>query len=134
MTDTQTALEALMILADGGDILESSGSYGQMTICDTEGKEYVINFTSMDFSALATPKALQIRPVFASPPDQSARIAELEAEKREMLDALEPFALYSKSYDPDEGDSDQMAWDAGNTITIGQLRKAAALHNKLKEK
>lgn len=61
--------------------------------------------------------------------DKSARIAELEAEKRELLDALKPFANEFPSWGATEFGDEQNVYD---TITIGDLRRAAALHAKLK--
>lgn len=70
---------------------------------------------------------LQIRPVFASSPADAARIAELEAEKRELLDVLAPLRDYSDEVPYEQGEND-------DTVVIGlsELRASAALHAKLK--
>lgn len=38
---------------------------------------------------------------------------------------IKPFARQAKSYEPDEGDGNHLAWDLGNVVTIGELRAAS---------
>ena len=58
-----------------------------------------------------------------------AEILSLSQERDRLREALAPFATLADSYDPDEGDSDQLAW-GNNTTTIGDLRRARAALNK----
>lgn len=55
----------------------------------------------------------------------------LSQERDRLREALEPFASLADCYDPDEGDSDQLAW-GNNATTIGHLRRARAALNKEK--
>ena len=65
--------------------------------------------------------------------DAATEIASLRRELEEAREALEPFAEAAHSYDPDEGDGDDIAWS--HDFTIGSLRRArAAIRNLVGEK
>lgn len=55
----------------------------------------------------------------------AARVSELEAQVRELREALEPFAKHACAYDPDESDGHLPMWGA-HEIPIGDLRRARA--------
>jgi hypothetical protein len=54
--------------------------------------------------------------------DAEATSTTLRAELAKAREALEPFAEAAASYDPDEGDSKDVAWS--HDFTIGSLRRA----------
>lgn len=60
--------------------------------------------------------------------DERQRNAEIMEEVRKVLGC---FAEAAASYDPDEGDGDQIAW--AHDFKIGSLRSARALLSKLGE-
>jgi hypothetical protein len=65
--------------------------------------------------------------------EAATEIAALRRELEEAREALEPFAEAAHSYDPNEGDGDDIAWS--HDFTIGSLRRArAAIRNLAGEK
>lgn len=63
----------------------------------------------------------------ASLADAAALIRDLQQQLSTAREALEPFAKEAFRYDPPEGDDDFKAWSS--EFTIGQLRRAAAVHS-----
>lgn len=157
MTDTQTALEAASYLAyHAGNIEHPSpelvsgvnNAYAvlvaalqsrteQEPVAEIAKKtygSYSPNYTLKWFSEVGVGEKL-----YASPPDQSARIAELEAEKQELLDAIESLTGDVEHLGEDVRDAEPLwfrdIFDSQiSRITVGDLRAAATLRNKLKEK
>ena len=52
------------------------------------------------------------------------KIAPLEAENKRLRAALEPFAKLAPTYDPPEGDDDDLCWYHRACPTLGDLRRA----------
>lgn len=165
MTDTQTALEAVERLRKRSAYIDVAHSQWEMDFsairaaltAPAEPVAWSLVFNERcGVNALTTFKTKskadayaemcamdggdgpKIVPLFTSSPSDAARIAELEAEKQELLEALEPFAAAAEGFvEAIKGTLIAFTQDDGEqrfeySLVPADFANAAALHAKLK--